>query len=110
MLKRALDVESLNIKIGKFCWEVTIELTLINNDGNFLDAMNYAALACLLRFKHNFVIAENNDLRVYPSKEKAKKVFSLNHLPFLFTFSILNENKSVSDETEDYVIFDPTVA
>ena len=102
-------MESLNIKIGKFCWEINIELTLVSNDGNFLDAMNYATLACLLRFKHNFVVAENNLLRIYAPNEKAKKVFSLNHLPFLFSFGILNENQSVSDESEDYVIFDPMV-
>jgi exosome complex RNA-binding protein Rrp42 (RNase PH superfamily) len=83
---------------------------LINNDGNFLDAMNFAALACILRFKHNFVVAENNQLRVYSSTEKARKVFSLNHLPFLFSFGILNENQSVSEEGEDYVIFDPLVS
>ena len=48
---KALDVESLNIKIGKFSWEIILDLTLINHDGNILDAMNYAAIALLLKYK-----------------------------------------------------------
>ena len=48
---KALDVESLNIKIGKFSWEIILDLTLIHHDGNILDAMNYAAIALLLRYK-----------------------------------------------------------
>jgi len=47
---KALDVESLNIKIGKFAWEIILELTLMENDGNIIDTMNFAALAIVLRF------------------------------------------------------------
>ena len=48
---RALDVESLNIKIGKYCWEVVLDLSLVHYDGNILDAMHYAAMALLMKYE-----------------------------------------------------------
>lgn len=52
---KALDVESLNIKIGKFCWEIVLELSLVEYDGNLLDAMNYAAMSLLLKYEFQAV-------------------------------------------------------
>ena len=44
-------MESLCIKIGQLSWELTVDLVLVENDGNVLDCMCYAALAALSLFK-----------------------------------------------------------
>lgn len=94
---KALDVESLNIKIGKYCWDVELELNLISYEGNILDAMNYAAMALLLKFEFRKVSVENQELVVGDQI----KQFSLNHIPILQTFAIFNGEK-------DLVVLDPT--
>lgn len=95
---KALDVESLNIKIGKYCWELVLDLSLIEYDGNILDAMNYASMALLLKYEYKKVKVEESKIVV----EDDIKKFSLNHVPLLQTFGIINQNE------EDYVILDPT--
>lgn len=74
-----MDVESLNIKIGKYCWEVILDLSLVEYDGNVMDAMNYAAMALLLKHEHRQVSAEKDKLVIGDSLKK----FSLNHIPIL---------------------------
>jgi len=59
---KALDVESLNIKIGKYCWEIILDLSLVHNDGNIMDAMNYAAMALLLKYEYKKVSVEKESL------------------------------------------------
>lgn len=94
---RALDVESLNIKIGKFCWEVVLDLSLVAYDGNILDAMHYAAMALIMKYEFRKIGVKESKLVV----EDQLKKFSLNHVPILQTFAILNGE-------QDLVILDPT--
>ena len=95
---KALDVESLNIKIGKYCWEIILELTLIRNDGNIQDAMNYAALAILLKYEYKPLQIDKKNISIEQNKKNKK--FSLNHIPILQTFAVLNKNG-------EFLIFDP---
>lgn len=60
--------------------------------------MNIAVLACLLKYKHCFVSVENATLKVYSELEKSKKLFSLNHIPILFTFGIINNKENFLED------------
>lgn len=110
---RAIDLESLSIKIGELSWELTLDLVLINNDGNILDCMNYAALASLSRFKlPSFSLDNKLNTFTTISKNSGKKIF-LNHLPILMSFAILNSDRLVDnneEKTNDFFVFDPTVS
>lgn len=104
-------MESLNIKIGKWCWEIVIELILQEYDGNVIDAMNYATLACLLKYKHKSVKVENNVPVIEDDQSKLSSSFNLNHLPIVMSFGIYNEKSGANESSEnDYVICDPTVS
>lgn len=46
---RALDTESLCILSGKNVWSIDVNIALINNDGNLIDAMY---LCCILSLQH----------------------------------------------------------
>ncbi|MBA0830030.1 hypothetical protein Goarm_014584 [Gossypium armourianum] len=48
---RAVDTESLCILAGKFVWAIRIDLHILDNGGNLVDAANIAALAALLTFR-----------------------------------------------------------
>lgn len=82
-------------------------MSLLEGDGNIVEAMNYAVLACLLRYKKKKVVIEENIPLISEDKEKG---FSLNHLPIVMAYGIFNE-KSKTDETnfQDLIIRDPTV-
>ncbi|XWS52555.1 hypothetical protein CRYUN_Cryun11dG0080900 [Craigia yunnanensis] len=47
---RAVDTESLCVLAGKFVWAIHIDLHILDNGGNLVDAANIAALAALLTF------------------------------------------------------------
>ena len=73
--------------------------------------MNYAALACLLKYRHKNIRVENNLPIIEETSDSLNSSFNLNHLPIVMTFGIFNE-KSRTDETSehDYIIGDPTVS
>lgn len=58
-----------------------MELTLINNDGNIIDAVNYATIIALSRYKKPFVGIEGGCIRVYDATEKAPQFLSNFFLP-----------------------------
>ncbi|XP_052311614.1 exosome complex component RRP45A isoform X2 [Populus trichocarpa] len=48
---RAVDTESLCVLAGKLVWAIRIDLHILDNGGNLVDAANIAALASLLTFR-----------------------------------------------------------
>jgi exosome complex RNA-binding protein Rrp42 (RNase PH superfamily) len=57
-------------------WDIVVELTLINNDGNIIDAVNYATIIALSRYRKPFVGIEGGCIRVYDATEKAPQYLS----------------------------------
>ncbi|KAG2671126.1 hypothetical protein I3760_14G119200 [Carya illinoinensis] len=48
---RAVDTESLCVLSGKLVWAVRVDLHILDNGGNLVDAANIAALAALMTFR-----------------------------------------------------------
>ncbi|KAK8690186.1 hypothetical protein V6N13_088887 [Hibiscus sabdariffa] len=48
---RAVDTESLCIVAGKLVWAIQIDIHILDNGGNLMDAANIAALAALMTFR-----------------------------------------------------------
>nr|GMD12908.1 exosome complex component RRP45A-like isoform X3 [Ipomoea batatas]GMD16321.1 exosome complex component RRP45A-like isoform X3 [Ipomoea batatas]GMD17728.1 exosome complex component RRP45A-like isoform X3 [Ipomoea batatas] len=48
---RAVDTESLCVVAGKWVWSIRIDLQILDNGGNLVDAANIAALAALSTFR-----------------------------------------------------------
>ena len=80
---------------------------MINNDGNLLDAFNYAALLALERYKLNFVTVEGGKIKIWPAEEKRPQTLSIHHFPISLTFCILGEENK--NETKEYLALDPSV-
>lgn len=91
---------------GKYAWNVTCELSLLNNDGNLIDAFSYAAIVSLFKFKLPFVSVEDGKLKVWSFEEKRPQTLSIHHFPISMTFALISLPDH-SDEKE-YLVFDPT--
>ena len=98
---RALDTESLCVISGKAVWSILIEVILINNAGNLIDACYLASLLGLLNFKKPFIKIENEDnITIFSIKEKSPQPLSITHIPISFTYGFFNEtNQVISDPT-----------
>lgn len=65
-----MDCDSLCILTGKYAWNIQCELSLLNNDGNLIDAFNYAAIIALHQYRLPFVTVERGKLHVWSFEEK----------------------------------------
>ena len=109
LIPRALDPDSLCILTGKYAWDVKCELSVLNNDGNLLDACNYAAIIALHCYKLPFVSVESGKLKVWSAQEKRPQTLSIHHWPILMTFGVLNEDDDSAAGISEYVALDPSV-
>lgn len=108
---KALDTESLVIKTGKFVWAISLDIIVVFNDGNLVDAANFGALAALITHKHSAAMVEGNSVTLTDS---VLKKFSLNHLPLVLTFAVMSPNtvnlpSTSSDEQAEFIVYDPNV-
>ncbi|XP_010413551.1 PREDICTED: exosome complex component RRP45B-like [Camelina sativa] len=100
---RAVDTESLCVLAGKMVWSVRIDLHILDNGGNLVDAANIAALAALVTFRRPdcTVGGENGqEVIIHPPEEREPLPLIIHHLPIAFTFGFFNKG--------NIVVMDPT--
>ncbi|KAJ6807994.1 exosome complex component RRP45A-like [Iris pallida] len=91
---RAVDMESLCIVAGKLVWAVRVDLHILDNGGNLIDAANIAALAALLTFRRPecTVGGENGqDVIVHEPEVREPLPLIIHHLPVAVTFAFFGE-------------------
>lgn len=100
---RAVDMESLCVVAGKSVWAVRVDLHILDNGGNLIDAANIAALAALLTFQRPecTVGGENGqDVIVHDPEVREPLPLIIHHLPVAVTFAFFSEgNNMVIDPT-----------
>ncbi|KAL9673634.1 hypothetical protein QQ045_029895 [Rhodiola kirilowii] len=100
---RAVDTESLCILSGKIVWSIRVDLHILDNGGNLVDAANIAALAALLTFRRPECTLSGDDgqeVIVHPAEEKEPLPLIVHHLPVAVTFAFFsNDNVVVIDPT-----------
>lgn len=79
---KAIDFKKLCIKEGESIWTIFIDLYLVNNDGNVLDASSIASLVALKDAKFPKLDEKNKILKDGVSD----KTIELRNNPLLFTF------------------------
>ncbi|CAI0541843.1 unnamed protein product, partial [Linum tenue] len=100
---RAVDMESLCVLAGKLVWAIRIDLHILDNGGNLVDAANVAALAALLTFRRPecSLGGENGqEVVVHPPEAKDPLPLIVHHLPIAVTFGFFS--------TEYTMVVDPT--
>ncbi|XP_059665326.1 exosome complex component RRP45A isoform X2 [Cornus florida] len=100
---RAVDTESLCVVAGKLVWSIRIDLHIIDNGGNLVDAANIAALAALLTFRRPECTLGGEDgqeVIVHPHEVREPLPLIIHHLPIAVTFAFISD--------ENIVVIDPT--
>ncbi|KAH9789938.1 exosome complex component RRP45B [Citrus sinensis] len=100
---RAVDTESLCVLAGKLVWAIRIDLHILDNGGNLVDAANIAALASLLTFRRpECSLGGEDDLEVivHPPEEREPLPLIIHHLPIAVTFGFFS--------SESLLVIDPT--
>lgn len=100
---RAVDTESLCVISGKLVWAIRIDLHIIDNGGNLVDASNIAALAALSTFRRPECTLGGEDgqeVIVHPPEVREPLPLIIHHLPVAVTFGFIGK--------ENIVVIDPT--
>ncbi|VVA37774.1 PREDICTED: exosome [Prunus dulcis] len=100
---RAVDTESLCVLSGKLAWAIRVDLHILDNGGNLIDAANIAALAALLTFRRPECSVGGEDgqeVIVHPPEEREPLHLIIHHLPIAVTFGFFS--------FESRVVIDPT--
>ncbi|XP_058070291.1 exosome complex component RRP45A-like isoform X2 [Magnolia sinica] len=102
---RAVDTESLCVLAGKLVWSIRVDLHILDNGGNLVDAANVAALAALLTFRRPECTVAGEDgqeVTVHPPEIKEPLPLIVHHLPIAVTFAFFgNGNIVVIDPTHN---------
>ncbi|KAL9431862.1 hypothetical protein AB3S75_026961 [Citrus x aurantiifolia] len=100
---RAVDTESLCVLAGKLVWAIRIDLHILDNGGNLVDAANIAALAALLMYRRPECSLGGEDgleVIVHPPEEREPLPLIIHHLPIAVTFGFFS--------SESLIVIDPT--
>ncbi|GAB2276482.1 hypothetical protein Dimus_011205 [Dionaea muscipula] len=95
---RAVDTESLCILAGKWVWSIRIDLHILDNGGNLVDAANIAALAALRTFRKpecSLGGEDGQEVIVHPPETMEPHPLTIHHLPIAVTFAFLTEDNIV---------------
>jgi exosome complex component RRP45 len=100
---RAVDMESLCVIAGKLVWAIRIDLHILDNGGNLVDAANIAALAALSTFRRPECTlgGENGqEVIIHPPEVREPLPLVIHHFPIAVTFGFFGD--------ENIVVIDPT--
>ncbi|KAL7671621.1 hypothetical protein ACOME3_006512 [Neoechinorhynchus agilis] len=92
--KSIVDVESLIIRHGKWCWELRIMVEVLNNDGNVFSCANLAMMASIRTARRNHVeIQEGDKIRIVPFNERQPECIQIISKPVAVVYAVMNNEK-----------------
>ena len=80
---RATDRESLCIVSGRLVWSLSVDLFLLNEDGNLMDACFLASVLCLMNTRMPEVTISQDKVRI---NEEKLRYLNVHHIPVCTTF------------------------
>ncbi|CAM6021921.1 unnamed protein product [Sphagnum balticum] len=101
---KAVDTESLCVLAGRSVWAIRLDIHILDNGGNLIDAANLAALAALLSFRRPECTLggpDGQDIIVHPPEVREPLALSIHHLPIAVTFAFLGDG--------DLLVLDPSL-
>lgn len=93
---RAVDMESLCVVTGQRVWNIRVDIHILEDDGNVLDAVMLSTLAALTDFRRPDVqVSAEQEVTVFSSFERHPVPLSLHHFPLSVSFGIYKELNGV---------------
>jgi len=126
---RAVDLEGLCIIAGRKVWAIKLDITILNDAGNVIDAGTLAAFAALSEFRRPDVAVVGDSVQIFGLEDREPVPLSIHHMPLCITFSLFNSaedsetvpskppkkndksgdiDENDVDDDEHYFLMDPT--
>eukprot|EP00045_Choanoeca_perplexa_P006032 m.50508 g.50508 ORF g.50508 m.50508 type:complete len:334 (-) comp13428_c0_seq1:46-1047(-) len=97
---RALDPESLCIQSGTKVWAISVNVTILNDDGNLADVAVLVAMAGLLHFRRPYVSVEGDHVKIHAMDEHEPVSLSIHHRPLAVSIASIDGGQ--------FLLIDPT--
>ncbi|KAF7280504.1 exosome complex component Rrp45 [Rhynchophorus ferrugineus] len=98
---KAVDLESLCIKMNERAWSLRVDINVLNNEGNILDCASVAAITALSHFRRPDVTCDGVEYKIHSIKQRDPIPTVIHHYPVCISYAILNEG--------EYILADPTL-
>jgi len=118
---QALDTEALCVINAERVWAIKVDVTVLDHDGNFIDACMLAAMAALQHFRRPEVTVSTEGggdahdpsartvVTVHHSDERPSMPLPLHHVPLAVTFALVHCAGTRGEESEELVsLVDPS--
>lgn len=90
---RAVDMESLCVVTGQRVWNVRVDIHILEDDGNVMDAVSLATLAALTDFRRpDVMVTAEQEVTIFSPYERHPVPLSLHHFPLSVSFGIFQES------------------
>ncbi|XP_069573900.1 exosome complex component RRP45 [Brachyistius frenatus] len=96
---KCIDTESLCVVSGEKVWQIRVDVHMLNNDGNLMDASSVAAITALSHFRRPDVGIQGEEVIVYSAEERDPIPLSIYHMPISVSFSFFQQGT--------YLLVDP---
>ncbi|XP_018577742.1 exosome complex component rrp45 [Anoplophora glabripennis] len=87
---KAVDLESLCIKMNEKVWMLKVDINVLNHEGNILDCASIAALSALTHFRRPDVTCDGEEFIIHNYKQRDPIPIVIHHYPICVTYSIFN--------------------
>ncbi|XP_049932112.1 exosome complex component RRP45A-like isoform X1 [Nymphaea colorata] len=105
---RAVDTESLCVLAGRSVWAIRVDLHILDNGGNLVDAVNIAALSALSTFRRPECTLggeDDQEVIIHPPEVREPIPLRVHHLPIAVTFGFFGDGELVLSLVQ---VIDPT--
>lgn len=101
---RCIDLESLCIIGGQKVWHIQVDISILNHEGNIIQAASMSALSALAHFRRPEVTVEDGKITFHSLDVKESVRFEMLHFPILMKFCFLKGTTFLdpSDQEEKY--------
>ncbi|KAM4584007.1 exosome complex component RRP45 [Odontesthes bonariensis] len=96
---KCIDTESLCVASGEKVWQIRVDVHMLNNDGNLMDAASIAAITALCHFRRPDVGIQGEEVTVYSPEERDPIPLSIYHMPISVSFAFFQQGT--------YLLVDP---
>lgn len=87
---KAVDLESLCIKVNEKVWAFRVDVNVLNYEGNILDCASIAALAALAHFRRPDVTSDGEEFIVHTYAQRDPIPTIIHHYPVCISYAIFN--------------------
>ena len=105
----ALDTEALCVQSGKWVWTLNVDVTVLDDSGNVLDAALLSVVSALRHFRLPEVAFLDDDKPiVLHSDDKEPTPLPLHHTPVCITFGLFGDPTGATGSSKVAAILDPS--